>query len=182
MLLGHILNDNFLNVCVEATWEYGHNDPKFCEQLPFLNVPEDGRLFVKGFFAIKWHLGLINHKQYRWAWETDPLKHQPEIAKVMTRRQFELMLRYFRCTPQEGLPAKNANNYHPLQNIKGGVDMLRENSKSLWNVGRMLCIDEGRVTSKSKRNKFKTRMPKPIRMGYTYTVDKLADNAHSRDG
>ena len=66
-LLGHIFNDNFLNVCVEATWEYGHNDPEFCEQLPFLNVPEDGRLFVKGFFAIKWHLGLINYKQYRWA-------------------------------------------------------------------------------------------------------------------
>ena len=142
-LLGHIFNDNFLNVCVEATWEYGHNDPEFFKQLPFLNIPEDGWLFVKGFFAIKWHLGLINYKQYRWAWETDPLKHQPEIAKVMTRRQFELMLQYFRCTPQEGLPAKNANNYHPLQNIKGGFDMLRDNSKSLWNVGQMMCINKG---------------------------------------
>ena len=37
-----------------------------------------------------------------------------------------------------------------------------------------MCIDEGRVTSKSKRNQFKIRNPdKPIRMGWT--INKLAE-------
>ena len=37
-----------------------------------------------------------------------------------------------------------------------------------------MCIDEGRIRSKSKRNKFKIRNPdKPIRMGWT--VNKIAD-------
>ena len=37
-----------------------------------------------------------------------------------------------------------------------------------------MCIDEGRVTSKSKRNQFKIRKPdKPIRMGWT--INKLAE-------
>ena len=37
-----------------------------------------------------------------------------------------------------------------------------------------MCLDEGRITNKSRRNIYKTRNPdKPIRMGWT--VNKLAD-------
>ena len=57
---------------------------------------------------------------------------------------------------------------------------MREKSVALWDVGRMLCIDEGRIVSKSRRNKYKTRMPKPIRMGYT--VDKLVDKSEKGVG
>ena len=38
----------------------------------------------------------------------------------------------------------------------------------MWQIGSKLCIDEGRVRSKSRRNPFKVRNPdKPIRMGWT---------------
>ena len=142
---------------------------------------EAGRLFVRGYFAVKWHLGLLGYKQYSWAWEQDNLKHQVEVSKTMTRRQFELMMRYFRCVPHAGLPANSSSQgYHPLQNINGGVQLLREKSVALWNVGCMLCIDEGRIVSKSRRNKYKTGLPKPIRMGYT--VDKLVDKSEKGVG
>ena len=37
--------------------------------------------FVRGFFAIKWHIRLLRYPQMKWAWSEDPLKSQPEIKK-----------------------------------------------------------------------------------------------------
>ena len=43
-----------------------------------------------------------------------------------------------------------------------------------------MCIDEGRVTSKSKNNHFKIRNPdKPVRMGWT--ISKLAEVGGKED-
>jgi hypothetical protein len=81
---------------------------------------------------------------------------------------------------QEGLPERDAAGYHPLQNIRAGVESLRVKSVSFWETGHVLSLDEGRITSKSRRNKYKTRLPKPIRMGFT--VDKLVDFAAGRGG
>ena len=99
-----IIDDAFLDMCVSATYEYGCHDKEFVEKLGFINNPEAGRLFVRGYFAVKWHLGLLGYKQYKWAWETDSLKHQVEVSKTMSHRQFELMMRYFRCVPHARLP------------------------------------------------------------------------------
>ncbi len=61
-----------------------------------------------------------------------------------------------------------------MQNIVAGSNYLQSKSAALWIPGNQLCIDEGRIVSKSKRNPFKTRNPdKPIRMGWT--VDKIPD-------
>ena len=55
------------------------------------------------------------------------------------------------------------------------MQYLREKSLSLWSIGSKLCIDEGRVRSKSKRNPYKIRNPdKPIRMDWT--ICKVSDN------
>ena len=62
------------------------------------------------------------------------------------------------------LPPRTSPNYHPLQNILKGIDALKNHNLTFWEEGSTLAIDEGRVTSKSKRNVFKSRMPdKPIR-------------------
>ena len=52
--------------------------------------------------------------------------------------------------------------------------MLKNNSIALWKSGSTLCIDEGRVRSKSNKNPFGTLNPeKPIKMGWT--VFKLGE-------
>eukprot|EP00794_Sanderia_malayensis_P001952 gene1952-biopygen1771 len=110
----------------------------------------------------------------KWAWSDDPLRSQAEIKKMMSLEVFELMLKHFRVVKQSSLPSKESASYHPLQNINSGVESLRQKSVQLWTTSKKLCIDEGRITSKSKRNPFKIRnLDKPIRMGWT--VCKLSD-------
>jgi hypothetical protein len=62
------------------------------------------------------------------------------------------------------LPPRTSQNYHPLQNILRGSGLLKHHKRTFWEEGSTLAIGEGRVTSKSKRNVFKSLMPdKPIR-------------------
>ena len=92
----------------------------------------------------------------------------------MTFLKFKTLLKHFRVTDASKLPAKSSSTYHPLQNIIEGVELIKKKSQSLWSPGYKMYIDEGRIRSKSKRNKFKIRNPdKPIRMGWT--VNKIAD-------
>ena len=110
----------------------------------------------------------------KWAWSEDPLKSQPEIKKTMSLEAFRLMLKHFRVVKSSALPPKQSVDYHPLQNINNGVIYLRNRALSMWQIGSKLCIEEGRVRSKSRRNPFKVRNPnKPIRMGWT--VCKISD-------
>ena len=169
-----ILDDDFVDTCIEATMEHCQHDPDFLNHVGILPKSEKGRSFLKGYLAIKWHLGLLGYSQCAWAWETDGLKEQREVKKVMTFKQFMLMLRHFRCTRASQLPSIRSNLYHPLQNIQSGVIKLRDNARALWLLGNTFCIDEGRMKSKSRRNKYKTRnISKPIRMGMT--INKIGN-------
>ena len=141
-----IVTDSFLDLCVNATFEYGSTDPHFRKHLGDIFADhEKAKAFMLGFFAVRWHLGLLGLPNYRWAWQTDDLRHQPAISKIMTMRQHQLMLRYFRCVHKDRLPTRGSAHYHPLQNIMAGVDILQANCVELWQVGRMLCIDEGEI-------------------------------------
>ena len=92
----------------------------------------------------------------------------------MMYRQFKLMLKHFRVCKPLDMPEKNSPNYHSLQKYTLRSGLHKKKSSSLWVPGRRLCLNEGRIVSKSKRNVYITRNPgKPIRMGWT--VDKLAD-------
>ena len=52
------------------------------------------------------------------------------------------------------------------QDADWGMEYLRNKTQQLWKLGSCIAIDEDRVCSKSRRNKFKIRNPdKPIRMG-----------------
>ena len=82
----------------------------------------------------------------------------------MSLEAFRLMLKHFRVVKSSALPPKQSVDYHPLQNINNGVIYLRNRALSMWQIGSKLCIDEGRVRSKNRRNPFKLRNPdKPIR-------------------
>ncbi len=117
---------------------------------------------------------MLCYPQMKWALSDDTLRSQPEIKKLMPYDKFGLMAKHFRMVKQSVLPSKQSNNYNPLQNINEGVQHLRQKSLEMWSVGTKLCIDEGCIRSKSKRNQFKIRNPdKPIKMGWT--VCKIAD-------
>ena len=92
----------------------------------------------------------------------------------MSLGPFRLMLKHFRVVKSSALPPKQSVDSHPLQNINNGVIYLRNRALSMWQIGSKLCIDEGLVRSKSRRNPFKVRNPdKPIRMDWT--VCKISD-------
>ena len=174
MIVEKIMDDDFIKQCIEATNEHGSSDPKFIEKIGEIPCNEKGISFVRGFIAIKWHLRLLRYPQMKWAWSEDPLKGQHEIKKIMPLRVFNLVLKHFRVVKPLTLPPKDSPAYHPLQNINNGVEYLRQRSLNLWSMGWKICIDEGRVRSKSKRNPYKIRnTDKPIRMGWT--VCKVSD-------
>ena len=163
-----IIDDEFLDKCIDATNAHGADDINYMSRVGILMKNEKGRSFIKGFLAIKWHLSLIRYPNKRWAWSDDPLKAQQEIKKLMPFKTFQAMAKHFCVVCQADLPAKGTAGYHPLQNILSGVELLRQKSIALWTSGSKLCIDEGRVCSKSKRNAYKIRNPdKPIKMGWT---------------
>ena len=163
-----MIDEKFLDGCIDATNAHGASDPNFLSKVGILEKNEKGMSFIKGYLAIKWHFGLIKYPNKRWAWSEDPLKKQAEIKKVMTYKTFQVMNKHFAVVNKYQLPLKGTPDYHPLQNISAGVQVLKENFAALWESGSMLCIDEGRVKSKSKRNPYKIRNPeKPIKMGWT---------------
>ena len=163
-----MIDEKFLDGCIDATNAHGANDPNFLSKVGILGKNEKGRSFIKGYLAIKWHFGLIKYPNKHWAWSEDPLKKQAEIKKVMTYKTFQVMNKHFAVANKDQLPLKGTPDYHPLQNISAGVQVLKENFAALWESGSMLCIDEGRVKSKSKRNPYKIRNPeKPIKMEWT---------------
>ena len=165
-----MIDEKFLDGCIDATNAHGANDPNFLSKVGILEKNEKGRSFIKDYLAIKWHFSLIKYPNKRWAWSEDPLKTQAEIKKVMTYKTFQVMNKHFAVVNKDQLPLKGTPDYHPLQNISAGVQVLKENFAALWESGSMLCIDEGRVKSKSKRNPYKIRNPeKPIKMGGQYT-------------
>ena len=92
----------------------------------------------------------------------------------MSFKHYRLLKKHFRVTKLSELPDKSSLEYHPLQNILKGTEHLRQKSNALWTSRKKKCIDEGRVTSKNKRNQFKIRNPdKPVRMGWI--INKLAE-------
>ena len=143
-----------------------------CPKLVFWKKNEKGRSFIKGYLAIKWHFGLINYPNKCWARSEDLLKKQAEIKKVMTYKTFQVMNKHFAVVNKDQLPLKGTPEYHLLQNISAGVQVLKENFAALWESGSMLCIDEGRVKSKSKRNPYKIRNPEKANQN---GVDNIQD-------
>ena len=148
-----VLDDEYLDNCIDAINNHAHDDASFQQTFGLLLKNEKHRALLRGFRAIKWHLGLLNIPQRQWAWSSDMLKRQPEIAKVLTFKQFKLLNKHFRVTSPAGLPPKDHPQYHPLQNILSGVETIKTKSQALWKPGWKMVIDEGRVRSKSKYNK-----------------------------
>ena len=76
-----VIDDSFLDLCIEATNEHGAEDASFIKEIGITEKSEKRRAFMKGFLAVKWHLSLLGYSQKQWAWSEDPSKNQTEIKK-----------------------------------------------------------------------------------------------------
>ena len=66
-----------------------------------------------------------------------PFEGCPDIASVMPQGLFNLLLKHFRFVDPTNLPQKNEEGFHPLQNIRKGIQYVKERSLLLWKAG--LC-------------------------------------------
>ena len=162
-------------MCITATNEHTTEDAEFQKRIGKIEKNEKGRrAFLKGYFAIDWHLSLLGHQPREWAWSTDTFKEPKEVKKNVLQAVSFAKKNLFVLQKLSELPDKSSLEYHPPQNILKGIEHLRQKSNNLWTSGEKMCIDAGRVTCKSKRNQFKIRNPdKPVRMGWT--INKLAE-------
>ena len=151
-LAERVLDDNFIDHIINCTNIHGQTDPKFMQHVG--NIPQDekGRAFIRGYLGIRIHFGLIRIPNVHYAWSTDSLKRIPEIPKVMPYNKYALVRKHFRVTDPEQLPDQQDADYHPLQNVKEGMEYLRDKTQQLWKLGSCIVIDEDRVCSKSRRN------------------------------
>ena len=66
-IVEQIIDQHFLDLCVEATNAHRDNDPNYLSMVGILTQDEKGRAFIKGFLSIKWHLFLVKYPSKRWA-------------------------------------------------------------------------------------------------------------------
>ena len=83
-IVEQIIDQHFLDLCIEATNAHGENDANYMSRVGILTQDEKGRAFMKGFLSIKWHLSLVKYPSKKWAWSDDPLKVQHEIMLLLT--------------------------------------------------------------------------------------------------
>ena len=69
-----VINDTFLDLCIDATNEHAVNDDSFRKNIGIIEKNEKGRALLKGFLAVKWHLALLGYHQKEWAWSEDSLE------------------------------------------------------------------------------------------------------------
>ena len=52
-IVEQIIDQHFLDLCVEATNAHRDNDPNYLSMVGILTQDEKGRAFIKGFLSIK---------------------------------------------------------------------------------------------------------------------------------
>ena len=82
-------------------------------------------------------------------WCQDAGVGDPFLFTVMPRNKFRSIHKHFRCVSPAGLLRSGEPNYHPYQDVLGGIDILRNNSCIPWIASRFLPLDESRIKSTS---------------------------------
>ena len=71
----NFITDYFLNTCVPLTNAQEKHNEKFTRFYPGgISEDESGRVLLRAYLAIEWHLPLLRYKRREWAWLVDSLK------------------------------------------------------------------------------------------------------------
>eukprot|EP01084_Bolivina_argentea_P107876 192834_1 len=122
-----------------------------------------GRALLKGYYAILIVIGM-HHRNITSIHSSKEFIGNPQLTEIMPRWKLEFFCRNFRITNVKTLPAKNSPQYHSYQNINAGIELVRQKSISLFDLGLFFTYDEGRVTQTSKRMKTTRNPQKPIKV------------------
>ena len=110
----------------------GQGDPKYEQHIGNISCDKKGRHFMLGYSAIRIYFGLFGVPDFTYAWSTDPLKRMSYIPKTMPYNEYAMIKKHFQVTIQKDLPNRKDADYHPMQNVKSGNEVLwRQISRAL---------------------------------------------------
>lgn len=144
-IVASVLTEEWLNSAIVATNAHGKDDPNYSE----IPVSESGRNVIQVFLLIVGDAKAHNYV-FEDIWSQESWIGNEKLAFWMPRDSFMSLLKHYRVVDPEDVPDKESDDWHPTVNIQEAVDALKENSQALWVLGSILCIDERRVTSKSR--------------------------------
>ena len=120
------------------------------------------RLFLGIFIAT----GLVSLPNLADYWETNSIFSQPGIVKGMSRNRFEQLCGRLNFNDSSLAPAYGTPGYDKLYKIRPVIDAICSKSKTLYNPGENISVDEAMVKFKG-RSSIKQYQPlKPTKRGF----------------
>jgi len=116
-----------------------------------------------GIFIATGLVSLPNLEDY---WKTNSIFSQPGIVKGMSRNRFEYLCGQLHFNDDSLAPAHGTPGYDRLYKIRPIIDAICDKSKTLYNLGEKVSVDEAMVKFKG-RSSIKQYQPlKPIKRGF----------------
>ena len=108
-------------------------------------------------------MSLPNLEDY---WETNTILSQPGIVKGMSWNHFEQLCGRLHFNDNSLAPAHGSPGYDRLYKIRPDIDVICDKSKTLYNPGINISIDEAMVKFKSRSTLKQFQPLKPIKRGF----------------
>lgn len=144
-----ILNRSFFKKVIAGTNQHGADDDKY-DPIP---VNTRGIHIIKMYLCILLANGFRNQRLQN-IWSQDLKKGAPFVSIFLSRKKFFSINRHL-CFNRW-----DPDHTHPYRKFVKGHNQLWRQSRILMQQGHIFALDEIRVTSTSKRDKFKTKMDK----------------------
>ena len=110
--------------------------------------------------------GLVSLPSLSDYWETNTIFSQPGIVKGMSRNRFEQLCGRLHFNDNRSAPERGTPGYDKLYKIRPVIDDICAKSKTLYNPGKNISVDEAMVKFKG-RSSIKQYQPlKPIKRGF----------------
>ena len=121
---------------------------------------------LRSFLGIFIATGLVCLPSLADYWETNSIFSQPGIVKGMPRNRFQQLCGRLHFNDDSLAPAHGTPGYDRLYKIRPVLDAICDKSKTLYNPGKNISIDEAMVKFKG-RSSIKQYQPlKPIKRGF----------------
>ena len=99
-------------------------------------------------------------------WETNSIFSQPGIVKGMSRNRLEQLCGQLHFNDNSLAPAHGTPGYDKLYKIRPVLDAICDKSKTLYNPGQNISVDEAMVKFKGRSSLKQYQPLKPIKRGF----------------
>ena len=133
------------------------------------------------FVAILIIMGLIHYPKLDEYWSTRWPFCTSTFSRIMSRDRFSCLLKFFHVNNNANMPKKGDPGYDPLYKIRPMINLLIQNFKAKYNLGRELSIDESMVSFKGRLWFIQYMPKKPTKWGMKGFVLADAKNGYTYD-